>query len=1000
MHSENMGRADGYRLTQLDGEIQSLIQNLRQQATRHQTLEEFVTKVVTSVHTELQAAEENIAILKILDVLSHVNSAIANVSNFEERRHLLSNIAETVLEILAADIVVVYEIAEDGEQVIAKPGWAGELYNPQWMLDVIRPSAAVYQFLSIEEPTYLENADSDERLVTPLQDTSENLPERFTLREKVRSTAVIPLFFNHSPVGLIFANYRTPQSFGELRRQKIKDLSKHIALAIYNLRSYKRTVDLNKRLELLFELIKAAINQMGDRQALLDTIIKGAVELIEAPRGAIVWWEKARDYGEVVAQFTESTTTPLSVIRIPKSSFLQQKILQGQAYRIDNIDTYQEISDDERKIFQANDIKSTMIVPVVDESKQVVASIGIDETRRYRSFSDQDLYLCQILASQMGIVLRLAESVAEMQMIATVRDLQQRAIDAVTDPDPDNAFELIVEGGLALINGKNGQLLRLNSSGRRLETDYSSNPQEIGLWYPVDRSITGRAVSRRESILIGDLDEEPEYKTLYQPGYEVGMKCELSVPLINNAVVIGVLNAESPEPYAFTPQHQRIWEELANSVVKIIRLTQTNAENYALTSSLEIQQANLRGEGANLPELLSKILQTAFDLADAHIGQLILIEEDGTLVISHSSEKDIGEKLSIDRSVTGIAIKQAATIRVDDLENDVDPEFGPYRHIHQWFSDERSKMLSELVVPLKYDGTVIGVINLENDRTYAFTEFHASLVEILANQAASLIQQARMIEQQKLLEAQALESKLEIERTRDIANILHRLNNPLGAVRQFTMLAIEGINAADGASPALIRDLQRIQENADKMAALVNELRSDLRDIDAKPLNVNEQVEAAIRKWRDQWGDHNLSTISVNVKLAAELPPAHCGNKLEYVIHDLLNNSVEALLPDRTGVIQVRTLHTGDWIEIQVEDNGGGIADNLREVIFEESFSTKTSSGRMMRGIGLWWDRPYIRSFGGDIVVLSSEINVGTVMAVRLRPWALAMQRERDQYHG
>lgn len=985
-------------LVQLAHEIEKQIDSLVQKAEKAgdtTSLDAFFCKVFNSVLGELRTARENAAIFHLLDVLNHVNAAIMQKGDFERRKELLDMIANVILELEDADIVVLYEVPETGERLKARPGTAGNLYFPEMMLDEINPSSPVSDFLRQDSPTYIANVQEDERLVGESRFAQQ---DRFPNREQVKSVVVAPLRFIGSPVGLLFINYREQQEFGAEQQRRIEEIVGHIALTLHTIRSYRRSIEYRQQLQGLFHIIDEITRHAVDRQKILDIAIRGMVRLIDAPRGAIVRWDSGKEEGVVVAEYSENGHSFLGATISRRTSQLQQRVLKGEVCAIHNVETAPELSRTSKERLLAAGVKSLLIVPVVDEKDEVIASIGIDETRWFRRFRQEEINLCETLARQLATALRLADSTEEVRHRANIHTLQQEAISFLVDgTDPDPAFELIVNEGLKLIGASNGQLLRLSQDQKFLETDYSTNPKEIGLRYPVEKSVTGKAVLTRSPVLIRDLSKERELGSLYQPGYESGMKAELTVPLLDeHGQVIGVLNAESPTPNAFRQEHERIWSLLSQSIAKIVQLAQAVAEKNALTSLNETQLVILQQPNTDLTTILRDILDKALEFADATkngIGQLLLLSDDkNELEIFHSNHpEDIGKTVQVDHSISGLAVKRKGPVYVADLSQEEDPEFGPYRDLHQWFGDR--KMHSELAVPMIFGGEVIGVINLEKETTFAFTELHARLVNALASQAAMIIQQSRLLQQEESLLEREVQQRLEIQQSRDIANILHRLNNPLGLIRQYAKLARGTLEDPSPDIESVREDMSKIEKSVTRTANLVLELRSQLRSVEARPTDVLQEIERARSAWLQELRDSDRKRVTLQVISPPEnLPLASVGDKLGYVLRDIFNNALEAVEADRGCVIAVNVEHVerqeGKFVDIHVQDNGCGIPKNKWELVFDEAFHTpKPNRLTQEGGIGLWWDRRYVRGYGGDVFVSKSEIGQGTTMTVRLKQW-------------
>jgi signal transduction histidine kinase len=102
-------------------------------------------------------------------------------------------------------------------------------------------------------------------------------------------------------------------------------------------------------------------------------------------------------------------------------------------------------------------------------------------------------------------------------------------------------------------------------------------------------------------------------------------------------------------------------------------------------------------------------------------------------------------------------------------------------------------------------------------------------------------------------------------------------------------------------------------------------------------------------------------------------------NKLLRVFQNLIINGCEAS-PDGKGMVQICSRRQGQTIEITVEDDGRGIADHLRNRIFQPFVSYGKENGT---GLGLTVVHKIVQDHGGEIRVQSTS-SAGTVMIVLL----------------
>ncbi|MBX3013729.1 MAG: GAF domain-containing protein [Caldilineaceae bacterium] len=963
------------------------LEQLIRQGNANPAIQEAVTTTLNSLVAELEAAEETLGILHILDVLNNVSGQATGAITVEERRKLRASVAEEIRSLLRADVVVLYEVPESKElRTRALPGLAGKVYYPELMNNRLAADAAVKVFWREDKPTYIEDAASHPVLAAP---SREGKPQsRFAIREAIASTIALPLFFHDDPIGLAFINYRTPQTFGDFHYRQVSLLTRNLPLALHSIRANRRATEYRQKHEELLRYIQEMTKQMDKFDFVCNQVIKAAVELAEAPRGSLVFWDVHSPTGQIVATYYKGTEAPLvTSMQIDRHTTFQQKILAGNVARVDDVATSEEMDAEERSFLQNQGIRSLMVVPVVDENNYVLATIGVDETAYTRHFDDHELNLCQLLANHAATVFKHIDTLTETRGVLAI---QQRALEAIENhATPEDAFKIIVDEGLRLIGSDYGELLRLDSSGQYLQIEYSTKPNERGQRVAIHQSVTGMAAISKEAILIRDVQGDEEFGRLYHSVLQSNSRSELAVPLLDpeTQAVIGVLNAESEHPYTFTEKHKRIWTKLATSVVRVVKLTETVAEKDALLSLNNVARRMINNPtGAQIGEFLAEIFQAAKALTDAEIGQMMLLNESNQLVIRYSTEDDIGTVLALDASVSGIAVMEGKTVNINQLDHDVHPTYGPYKHRYQWFIPGK-KMQSELAVPLRFGDMPIGVINLESEREFWFTELHQGLVESLAGQAAMLIQQVQMLEDMKKLNQERLDTAIIQARTRDIDNVMHRLNNPLGAARQFAKFIQAELKKPQANVVQLHKDINMIIEQIEEVTSIIQSRTFDPRSMEAKEIDVIQQINRAVINWQRKWGERIHPVRFENLSATLHLPKVSCGDKLHEVLLDLLDNAMEAGAPERPLSITIEAQETSEWVEVKINDNGQGIPIHLRSRIFERHFSTKKQSNDVLRGLGLAWDRRYISDYGGEVDILESEIQIGTTMIVRLKKW-------------
>lgn len=162
--------------------------------------------------------------------------------------------------------------------------------------------------------------------------------------------------------------------------------------------------------------------------------------------------------------------------------------------------------------------------------------------------------------------------------------------------------------------------------------------------------------------------------------------------------------------------------------------------------------------------------------------------------------------------------------------------------------------------------------------------------------------------------------------------------------------------------------LNEVARGGERVSDIVNALKSYSYHDQAPVLNVD------VNKGLDDTLvilHHRLkSGISVTREYADELPQIMAyGSELNQVWTNIIDNAIQAL-GDREGAqVTIRTGKEGDWIRVQIEDNGPGIPADIQPKIFNSFFTTKEPG--QGTGLGLNISYNIIQKHHGDITVTS-----------------------------
>lgn len=229
---------------------------------------------------------------------------------------------------------------------------------------------------------------------------------------------------------------------------------------------------------------------------------------------------------------------------------------------------------------------------------------------------------------------------------------------------------------------------------------------------------------------------------------------------------------------------------------------------------------------------------------------------------------------------------------------------------------------------------------------------------------------------------QSFDAKIESENKlrRFVADASHELRTPLTAIRGFSELYRQG--AVSGEEPT--RELiGRIEGESKRMGSLVEDLlllaRLDqAREMESKPVDLEDVVESAVASARAAGPDHQVSFAPTGEEFFALGDEA----RIHQVVANLLANA-RAHTPAGTQ-IEVSISRDSDGIRIAVADNGPGLSIDDQQKIFERFYRADPSRVRVDgegSGLGLSIVDAVMKAHGGSVTVVS-ELGKGATFTL------------------
>ena len=223
-----------------------------------------------------------------------------------------------------------------------------------------------------------------------------------------------------------------------------------------------------------------------------------------------------------------------------------------------------------------------------------------------------------------------------------------------------------------------------------------------------------------------------------------------------------------------------------------------------------------------------------------------------------------------------------------------------------------------------------------------------------------------------------------------ISNISHDLKTPITAIKGY----VEGIMDGVADTPEKMdRYIKTIYNKANEMDLLINEL-TFYSKIDTNRIPYNFTTISAKQYFGDCAEDLFMELEAKGVQfryrnyLETDSKVIVDPEQLRRVISNIIGNSVKYASPDRKLMISLRIMEEAEFVKIEIEDNGKGIARNEVPLIFDRCYRTDASrnSSKGGSGLGLSIAKKIIEEHGGKIWAVSTE-GVGTTMCFVLRKY-------------
>ncbi len=641
-----------------------------------------------------------------------------------------------------------------------------------------------------------------------------------------------------------------------------------------------------------------------------------------------------------------------------------------------------------RKLLAENHIRALASLPLQTTKRQIGTFVLLAQDPH--PFSAREKRSLTSLADQMATAVENRQLFEQTQVALSETALLYKISSGIASAQNTGDLVTLIAKNVLPQNADRTSIIAIQTTPEGEPIDFEvvgfydkqSEYQRMGLRLPASSMPLLKTIGNEPIILpniaLSDLDLISK-KTLQQFSIASG----IIVPLTSSGRLVGIITATARQPAEYTTEEANLLQVtgagIAIAVERQRLLQEAQRRALELRTAAEIARDTTSTLSSDI--LLARIVNLVSERFNFYHVAIYLTNEAGNYAFIREASGEAGQSLKQkefrlavgSRSLLGSVCANGIPMIVNDVTRE--PLF--------YAQSELPETRSEIVLPLKSGSRIIGALDIQSNRANAFSEDDIAVFQILSDQIAVAIENARSYE----LAQKAVEEMREVDRVKSqfLANMSHELRTPLNSIIGFSRVILKGIDGP--VNDTQKQDLTAIYNSGQHLLSLINDIL-DLSKIEAGKMEL-------------QFSDINISDIVVSalstavgltkdkpVKLKQIIPPdlpsvRADSTRVRQVLINFLSNAAKFT---EEGDITVEASITtnpqtqGPEIMLTVTDSGPGIEEKDRHKLFQPFSQVDDSPTRKTGGSGLGLSicKSFIEMHKGRIGLLWSEIGRGS----------------------
>ncbi len=718
-------------------------------------------------------------------------------------------------------------------------------------------------------------------------------------------------------------NFNKTGAFQTEDEALLLSLSQQVALSLQNVRLLQSTEERAVQLESLTD-VTATISASLQSDELVPSILEQLEKVIPYDRATLWLYDEDELKSAAAEGFANNTSRLGKSVPPEEEAILKDVLYEKRAASVSDIqgdERFQIVGTPENlswlglPLFFREDVIGVMALEKKEKNFYTLAhvqvgttfagqaAVALENARLFKDSQDRAVELNQLTENlEQRVVDRTAELEREQRNTKTLLDI-------LTEVSASLDLDLALKRTLALLNdtvgAEQGTVMLVNPEDNLLHyragdgylSDVKGRDKKTTL--KIGEGLAGWVVKQREAALVDDLDQDKRWVTIESDLQR--HRSAVAAPLMVGEDVIGVLLVFSREIAFFDPEQLNLIKVIAGQVAVAIN----NANLYKLIREQAERLGNMLRSEQEEASRSQAILEAVAD------GVLVTDAQNQISFINASAERILGITSA---KVTNQTLKEFSGL------------FGKAANIWHEIIHEWSQAPSEY----QEGDTYAEQLELEDGRVVLV---HLAPVLLRNNDFLGTVSIFRDITHE--VEVDRLKSEF-------VATVSHELRTPMTSIRGYVDILLMG--AAGALTENQTHFLDIIRNNTERLNILVTDLL-DISRIESgrvilapQEIHLKEIATDVIDNVR-QRAKNDEKAMKISLDMASDLPEVYADpDRLRQIVNNLVENAYHYTPENGEVTLAIHAINGGDEIQINVQDNGVGIALEDQSQVFERFY--------------------------------------------------------------